>query len=163
RRGERGRRALRRGRAARVDRRPPAVRTGEAAKPPPEAPTPVSTPAVHPLALVAPDAQLGPGVAVGPFAVVEPGVSLGAGTLLHAHAVVRTGTCLGAGNVVHPFAVLGGDPQERTYAGEPTTLEIGDKNTFREHVTVHRGSAKGSGVTRIGSHNLLMAGVHVAH
>ncbi len=124
--------------------------TGEAAKPPPEAPTPVSTPAVHPLAFVAPDAQLGAGVAVGPFALVEPGVSLGAGTLLHAHAVVRAGTRLGAGNVVHPFAVLGGDPQERTYAGEATTLEIGDRNTFREHVTVHRGSAKGSGVTRIG-------------
>jgi UDP-N-acetylglucosamine acyltransferase len=118
---------------------------------------------VHPLALVAPEARLGSGVAVGPFAVVEPGVTLGAGSVLHPHAVVRSGTRLGAGNVVHPFAVLGGDPQERTYAGEETTLEIGEGNTFREHVTVHRGSAKGSGVTRIGSGNLLMAGVHIAH
>jgi UDP-N-acetylglucosamine acyltransferase len=123
----------------------------------------VSTATVHPLALVAPDAELGSGVVVGPFAVVEAGVVVGAGTRLDAHAVVRTGTRLGAGNAVHPFAVIGGDPQERTYAGEPTRLEIGDGNTFREHVTVHRGSAKGSGVTRVGSGGLFMAGVHIAH
>jgi UDP-N-acetylglucosamine acyltransferase len=118
---------------------------------------------VHPLALVAADADLGEGVVVGPFAVVEPGVVVGAGCRLDAHAVVRSGTRLGARNVVHPFAVLGGDPQERTYAGEPTHLEVGDGNTFREHVTVHRGSVKGGGVTRIGSGSLIMAGVHVAH
>lgn len=118
---------------------------------------------VHPLALVAPDAELAEDVVVGPFAVVEPGVTLGPGTRLDAHAVVRSGTRLGARNAVHPFAVLGGDPQERTYAGEPTSLEIGDGNTFREHVTVNRGSVKGGGVTRVGSHSLFMAGVHVAH
>jgi len=118
---------------------------------------------VHPLALVAPDAQLAAGVVVGPFAIVEAGVSVGAGTRIEGHAVVRAGTRLGAGNVVHPFAVIGGDPQERTYAGEPTRLEIGDGNTFREHVTVHRGSRKGGGVTRVGGGSLFMAGVHVAH
>jgi UDP-N-acetylglucosamine acyltransferase len=68
-----------------------------------------------------------------------------------------------AHNVVHPFAVLGGEPQERAYRGEATTLVIGERNTFREHVTAHRGSAKGGGVTRIGNGNLFMAGVHVAH
>jgi UDP-N-acetylglucosamine acyltransferase len=120
-------------------------------------------PLVHPLALVAPDAELGEGVAVGPFAIVEPGAVVGEGTRLDAHAVVRSGTRLGARNVVHPFAVLGGDPQERTYAGEPTRLEVGDGNTFREHVTVHRGSIKGGGLTRIGSGSLFMVGVHVAH
>jgi UDP-N-acetylglucosamine acyltransferase len=118
---------------------------------------------VHPLALVAPGADLGEGVVVGPFAVVEAGAAVGEGTRLDAHAVVRSGTRLGARNVVHPFAVLGGDPQERTYAGEATLLEIGDGNTFREHVTVHRGSVKGGGVTRLGSGSLFMAGVHVAH
>jgi UDP-N-acetylglucosamine acyltransferase len=123
----------------------------------------MSTASVHPQALVAPDAVLGAGVTVGPFAVVEAGVSLGEGTRIDAHAVVRSGTRLGARNVVHPFAVLGGDPQERTYAGEATRLEVGSGNTFREHVTVHRGSIKGGGVTRIGDGGLFMASVHVAH
>jgi UDP-N-acetylglucosamine acyltransferase len=123
----------------------------------------VASASVHPLALVAPSAELGEGVIVGPMAVVEPGVVLGAGTRIDAHAMVRTGTRLGARNVVHPFAVLGGDPQERTYAGEPTTLVVGDGNTFREHVTVHRGSVKGGGVTRVGSGSLFMASVHIAH
>jgi UDP-N-acetylglucosamine acyltransferase len=123
----------------------------------------VASASVHPLALVAPSAELGEGVIVGPLAVVEPGVVLGAGTRVDAHAMVRTGTRLGARNVVHPFAVLGGDPQERTYAGEPTTLVVGDGNTFREHVTVHRGSLKGGGVTRVGSGSLFMASVHIAH
>jgi UDP-N-acetylglucosamine acyltransferase len=118
---------------------------------------------VHPLALVASDAQLGAGVHVGPFAIVEPSVSLGPGTRIDAHAIVRSGTRMGARNVVHPYAVIGGDPQERTYAGEPTQLVVGDGNTFREHVTVHRGSPKGGGLTRIGDGNLFMAGAHVAH
>lgn len=118
---------------------------------------------VHPLALVAPDVELAEGATVGPFAVIEPGVVVGEGTRVDAHAVIRSGTRLGARNVVHPFAVLGGEPQERGYAGEPTRLSIGDGNTFREHVTVHRGSAKGGGLTRIGDGSLFMAGVHVAH
>lgn len=118
---------------------------------------------MHPTALVAPDVELAEGVTVGPFAVIEAGVILGEGTRVDAHAVVRSGTRLGARNVVHPFAVIGGDPQERTYAGEPTRLEVGDGNVFREHVTVHRGSVKGGGLTRIGNGSLFMAGVHVAH
>jgi UDP-N-acetylglucosamine acyltransferase len=118
---------------------------------------------VHPLALVAPDAELGEGVIVGPFAVIEPGVRVGDGTRVDAHAVVRSGTHLGPRNVVHPFAVIGGDPQDRGYAGEPTRLEIGEDNVFREHVTVHRGSVKGGGLTRIGSGSLFMVGVHIAH
>jgi UDP-N-acetylglucosamine acyltransferase len=118
---------------------------------------------VHPSAAVAEGAELGEGVVVGPFAVVEAGVVVGQGTRLDAHAVVRSGTVLGARNVVHPFAVLGGEPQERGYAGEPTRLTIGEGNTFREHVTVHRGSVKGGGVTRVGSGSLFMGGVHVAH
>lgn len=118
---------------------------------------------VHPTALVAPEAELGEGVTVGPYAVVEAGARVGEGTRIDAHAMIRGGTRLGARNVVHPFAVIGGDPQERTYAGEPTRLEIGDGNVFREHVTVNRGSIKGGGLTRIGSGGLFMTGVHVAH
>ena len=123
----------------------------------------MSTAIVHPLAVVAPDVELGDGAAVGPFAVIEPGVVVGEGTRIDAHAIVRAGTRLGARNVVHPFAVLGGEPQERGYAGEPTRLVVGDGNTFREHVTVHRGSVKGGGLTCIGHGSLFMAGVHVAH
>jgi UDP-N-acetylglucosamine acyltransferase len=118
---------------------------------------------VAPSAWVAPDVELDVGVTVGPFAVIEPGVVIGPGTSIDAHAVVRSGTRLGAGNVVHPFAVLGGAPQDRRHASEPTRLEIGARNVFREHVTVHRGTAHGGGVTRVGSDGLFMVGVHVAH
>jgi len=118
---------------------------------------------IHPSALIAPDATLGDGVQIGPFAVIEPGVLIGAGTRIEAHAVIRSGARLGIENVVHPFAVLGGDPQDRRHAGEPTLLVIGDRNVFREHVTAHRGTAHGGGVTRVGSDGLFMVGVHIAH
>jgi UDP-N-acetylglucosamine acyltransferase len=118
---------------------------------------------IHPTAVVTAGAELGEGCEIGPYAIVEEGVTLGAGTRLDAHAMVRSGTVLGEGNVVHPFAVLGGDPQDRRYAGEPTRLVIGDRNVFREHVTVHRGTAHGGSVTRIGSGGLFMASVHVGH
>ena len=118
---------------------------------------------IHPSAIVASTARLGEGAFVGPFAVIEDGVVVGAGTRIDAHAMVRRGTSLGINNVVHPFAVLGGEPQDRRHAGEDTTLEIGDSNVFREHVTVHRGTAHGGGVTRIGSHGLFMVSAHVAH
>lgn len=118
---------------------------------------------IHEAALVAPDAELDEGVEIGAFAIVEAGARVGAGTRVEAHAIVRAGTTMGARNVVHPFAVIGGDPQERGYAGEPTRLAIGDGNVFREHVTVNRGSAKGGGLTRVGNGSLFMAGVHVAH
>lgn len=118
---------------------------------------------IHRTAIVAPGAELGEGVEIGAFAIIEEGVVLGRGTVVEAHALVRTGTRLGAGNVVHPFAVLGGSPQDRRYDGEPTLLEIGDRNVFREHATVHRGTVQGGGVTRVGSGGLFMASVHVGH
>jgi UDP-N-acetylglucosamine acyltransferase len=123
----------------------------------------VTLASVHPSAVVAPDAEIGAGVEIGPFAVIERGVTIGAGTRIEAHAIVRSGAHLGVENVVHPFAVLGDAPQDRRHEGEPTRLEIGDRNVFREHVTVHRGTAHGGGVTRIGSGGLFMVGVHVAH
>lgn len=118
---------------------------------------------VHPTAQVSAEAMLEDGVEVGPWCWVGPGVHLGAGTRLHAHAVVEGPARLGPGNEVFPFAVLGGAPQDRSYQGEPTTLEVGARNVFREQVTVHRGTRKDRGVTRIGSGGLFMVGCHVAH
>ena len=118
---------------------------------------------VHESAIVARDAQLGDDVYVGPLCVVEAGVSLGSGTRLLASVVVHTGTTLGANNVVHPFAVLGGAPQDRSYAGEATSLVIGANNVFREHVTVNRGTAKDRGRTSVGDGGLFLAGSHIAH
>jgi UDP-N-acetylglucosamine acyltransferase len=114
-------------------------------------------------AAVAPSARLGRDVRIGPFAVVGDEVELGDACVLHAHAAVRGPARLGKGNIVHPFCSVGGDPQDLTYQGERTELVVGDENVFHEFVTVNRGTAKGGGVTRIGSHNLFMAYAHVAH
>ncbi|HET8647883.1 MAG TPA: acyl-ACP--UDP-N-acetylglucosamine O-acyltransferase, partial [Vicinamibacteria bacterium] len=120
-------------------------------------------PEIDPGARVAQGAVLGPGVRVGPFAVIGPRVRIGAGTVVQSHAVVDGDTVLGADNNVFPYASIGLPPQDLKYRGEPTRLEVGDRNTFREFVTVHRGTAGGGGLTRIGSDNLFMAYTHVAH
>jgi UDP-N-acetylglucosamine acyltransferase len=117
---------------------------------------------VHPTAVVDPEADLGDDVVVGPFVVIEGPVKVGPGCVLKNASHLIGLLTLGCHNTVHSFAVLGDDPQHIKYAGEPTRLEIGDHNIFREHVTVHRGTSH-SGVTRLGSHNFLMAGCHVAH
>jgi UDP-N-acetylglucosamine acyltransferase len=114
-------------------------------------------------ACVDPRAELDDDVEVGPYCVVGPEVSIGRGTRLVAHACVLGRTIIGRDNVIHPFSVLGGEPQDVSYKGSPTRVEIGDRNIIREGVTVHRGSEKEDGVTRIGSDNLLMVNVHVAH
>ena len=119
--------------------------------------------AIHPTAVVSARAKLADGVVVGPLAVVGDDVELGPGTNLIASCTVLGPTRMGEGNVVHPYAVLGGDPQDRSYAGQPTRLEIGCRNVFREHVTVHRGTTKDKGATVIGSDGLFMAGAHLAH
>lgn len=120
-------------------------------------------PEVDPSARVAPGAQLAPGVRVGPYCVVGPEVRLGPGCVVDSHAVIDGDTTLGRDNHVYPFASIGLASQDLKYKGEPTRVVIGDRNTFREFVTVHRGTAGGGGVTRIGSDNLLMAYCHVAH
>jgi UDP-N-acetylglucosamine acyltransferase len=114
-------------------------------------------------ASVDPRAQLGDDVEIGPYCVVGPQVTIGRGTRLAAHVCIEGITKMGEANVVHPFAVIGGAPQDLTYKGSPTRVEIGDRNIIRESVTIHRGSEKEHGVTRIGSDNLLMVSVHVAH
>ena len=118
---------------------------------------------IDPRAIVAPQTRLGHDVRIGAFAVVGPGVELGDGCVLHPHAVVNGPARFGAGNIFHPFCSVGGDPQDLKYAGERTELVVGEANVFREFVTVSRGTRQGGGITGIGSHNLFMAYVHVAH
>lgn len=123
----------------------------------------MSSPEIHPSACVAASAKLGPGVRIGAFAVVGDDVELGEECLVHAHAVVQGPSRFGAGNVFHPFCVVGGDPQDYTFAGERTELAAGDKNIFREYVTVNRGTKKGGGITRLGNENFLLAYTHIGH
>ncbi len=117
---------------------------------------------IHPLASVAKGARLGKGNVIGPFAVIEEDVVLGDNNRLHGHAMLRNGTRLGEGNVVHPFAVLGGEPQDLGFKGFDSQVVVGDRNTFRESVTVHR-STQQDGITRIGNDCFLMANVHIGH
>jgi len=102
-------------------------------------------------------------VKIGAFAVVGGEVDLGEGCVLEHHAVVQGPARLGRGNHVYPFSVIGGDPQDLTYKGERVSLEIGAANEFREFSTVNRGTVKGGGVTRLGSHNLIMSYAHIGH
>jgi UDP-N-acetylglucosamine acyltransferase len=114
-------------------------------------------------ALVSPEAKLAADVTVGPFTVIGPGVAIGPRTLIGAHAVIEGPTILGADNRVFPFASIGSAPQDKKYRGEPTRLEVGERNVFREFCTINRGTTHDKGVTRIGNDNLFMAYVHVAH
>lgn len=118
---------------------------------------------VDPLAVVSAGARLASGVRIGAYAVVGDDVELGEDCVLHPHAVVNGPARLGRANVLHSFCSIGGDPQDLKYAGERTRLDIGDRNVFREGVTVSRGTVQGGGVTRIASDNLFMAQAHVAH
>jgi UDP-N-acetylglucosamine acyltransferase len=118
---------------------------------------------IHLQAAVEPGAKLGSGVHIGAYAVVGEGVELGDGCVLHAHAVVQGPARIGRDNVFHSFCSIGGDPQDLGFRGEKTELHVGDENTFREYVTVSRGTAKGGGTTTIGNGNLFLACAHVGH
>jgi len=118
---------------------------------------------VHATAIVDPAAELAADVAIGPYAVVGPGVQVGAGTTIGAHCVIEGPTRIGRDNRIHSHAALGGAPQDMKYRGEPTALEIGDRNTIREFCTFNRGTVQDSGATRVGNDNWVMAYVHVAH
>ncbi len=120
-------------------------------------------PDIDPLARVAAGAALEPGVRVGPFCVVGAGVRLGRGSVLDSSVVIDGDTRVGERNHFFPFSSIGLVPQDLKFRGEATRVEIGDRNTFREGTTVHRGTAGGGGLTSIGSDNLFMAQVHVAH
>lgn len=120
-------------------------------------------PVVHPTAIVPAGARLGPGVVVGPGCVLSDRTILGPGTVLENHVTVMGSVRMGAGNRVFPGAVIGADPQDVSYRGTDTRVEIGDANVIREGVTINRASEKEEGVTIVGSRNFLMAYCHVAH
>jgi UDP-N-acetylglucosamine acyltransferase len=118
---------------------------------------------IHPTALVDPSAELASDVRVGPYAVIGASVQIGARSVIGAHAVIEGPTRIGEDNRIFAHACIGGDPQDKKYRGEPTSLEIGDRNTIREFCTFNRGTAQDAGVTRVGNDNWVMAYVHVAH
>jgi UDP-N-acetylglucosamine acyltransferase len=118
---------------------------------------------VHPTAVVDPGAKLHPSCNVGPYCVIGPDVELGERCHLISHVAMEGPTKIGADNNFFPFCSIGMAPQDITYAGEPTRLEIGDHNQIREFVTINRGTVKGGGLTRVGNHILIMAYTHVAH
>lgn len=118
---------------------------------------------IHPSALVEEGARIGPGCRIGPFSVIGAEVELERDVEIGPHVVIEGRTRIGAGTTIHAFAALGGPPQHLGYKGEPTELVIGRGNRIREHVSIHRGTAFGGGVTRIGDGCFLMGGSHVAH
>jgi len=118
---------------------------------------------VHPTAIVDPGAKVHPSCKIGPYCVIGPDVELGENCHLVSHVAIEGPTRIGADNGFFPFCSIGLAPQDLTYAGEPTRLEIGDHNEIREFVTINRGTVKGGGLTRVGSHILVMAYVHIAH
>ncbi|RLA63330.1 MAG: acyl-[acyl-carrier-protein]--UDP-N-acetylglucosamine O-acyltransferase [Epsilonproteobacteria bacterium] len=118
---------------------------------------------IHPMSFVDSKAKLGKNVKIGPFCVVGPDVELGDNCELISHVTIDGITKIGKGNTFFPQSVIGGRPQDLTYNGEPTILEIGNNNTIRECVTIHRGTLKENGITKLGSGNYLMAYVHLGH
>jgi UDP-N-acetylglucosamine acyltransferase len=118
---------------------------------------------IHPLAIVDPGAKLGKDVQIGAFSIIGAGVEIGSGTWIGPHVVINGSTRIGSDNRIYQFSSLGEAPQHLGYKGEPTWLEIGDRNIIREYCTLNRGSAGGGGVTRLGHDNFIMAYCHLAH
>src|SRR5215213_5054474 len=118
---------------------------------------------IHPTAIVHPKAGLADDIVIGPFCLVGEHVTIGKGTRLLSHVSIEGWTEIGERNEFHPFASIGGPPQHLGYKGEPTKVVIAHDNILREYVTVNRATVQGGGVTSLGSKNILMAYVHVAH
>jgi len=118
---------------------------------------------IHETAIVSSSARVGNDCYIGPFCTIGDEVTIGDGVRLDSHVVVDGRTSIGSGTRVYPFVSIGLAPQDLKYGGEPTAVEIGERNHIREFVTIHRGTAGGGGTTRIGNENLLMAQAHVAH
>jgi UDP-N-acetylglucosamine acyltransferase len=118
---------------------------------------------IHPTAVIDPKSKVDSSCKIGPYCVIGAEVELGEGCHLVSHVSIDGPTKIGADNGIFPFTSIGMAPQDITYAGEPTRLEIGDHNEIREFVTINRGTVKGGGCTRVGSHNLIMAYTHIAH
>lgn len=118
---------------------------------------------IHPSAVIHPLARLGEAVSVGPYCRIGENVTIGDRCVLDSHVVFEGPTTIGSDNHFYPFCVIGVAPQDLKYSSEETFLTVGSRNTFREYVNVHRGTKGGGGYTRIGNHNFLMVGAHVAH
>jgi UDP-N-acetylglucosamine acyltransferase len=118
---------------------------------------------IHSTAIIHPDAKIAEGVEIGPYCTVGAFVKIGKGTKLISHVSVDGWTTIGERNLFYPFSVIGAAPQDLKYKGEKTEVIIGDENTIRECVTINLGTVQGGGLTKIGSHNLLMAYVHLGH
>ncbi|TNF01966.1 MAG: acyl-ACP--UDP-N-acetylglucosamine O-acyltransferase [Gammaproteobacteria bacterium] len=118
---------------------------------------------IDPRAIIDPSAVIGNDVVIGPWTLIGPDVKIGDGTVIHSHVVVRALTDIGKNNRIFQFSTIGEDTPDLKYKGEPTRLEIGDNNTIREGVTIHRGTVQDQGLTSIGDDNLLMAYVHIGH
>lgn len=118
---------------------------------------------IHPTALVAEGAQLGKNVSIGAYSIIGPHVVLHDDVTVQSHVVIEGHTSVGAGTTISPYAVLGMPPQSFRYNGEPSTLEIGEKCTIREHATLHRGTEAGGMKTTVGNNCFLMVGSHVGH
>ncbi len=118
---------------------------------------------IHPTAIIDPGAALDGSVEVGAYTMIGPHVSIGAGTRIGPHVVIEGHTTIGRDNVLYQFSSIGAAPQDKKYGGEPTRLEIGDRNTVREFCTFNVGTVQDAGVTRLGNDNWIMAYVHIAH
>ena len=118
---------------------------------------------IHPTAIVHPDAKIGSNVSIGAYSIIGEHVEIGDNTSIAAHVIVAGHTRIGADNRIFQFSSIGEVPQDKKYAGEPTRLEIGDRNTIREFCTFNIGTAQDIGVTRLGDDNWIMAYVHIAH
>ncbi|KFB73201.1 MAG: Acyl-[acyl-carrier-protein]--UDP-N-acetylglucosamine O-acyltransferase [Candidatus Accumulibacter phosphatis] len=123
----------------------------------------MSTPVIHPSAIIEAGAQLGANVSIGAFSIIGEHVEIGDNTVVGPHVVISGRTRIGCDNHIYQFSSLGGPPQDKKHAGEPTRLEIGDRNTIREFCTFNLGTALDAGVTRMGDDNWIMAYVHIAH
>ena len=120
-------------------------------------------PEIHQTAIVDESAELGNDVVVGPYSIIEGGVTIGNNTRIDSHVVIRRHTSIGEDNRLHQFCSIGDAPQHQGFRGEPTRLEIGDRNIIREYATLNRGTADHLGLTRIGDDNFIMAYSHIAH
>jgi UDP-N-acetylglucosamine acyltransferase len=118
---------------------------------------------IHPTALVDVHAEVAEDVVIQPYTIIGPEVVIEAGCTVGPHVVIEGQSHIGKHNQIYPFVTIGFPPQDITYGGEPTQVHIGEHNVIREHVTIHRGTPRGGGVTRIGSHNFIMAYAHIAH
>ena len=123
----------------------------------------MGAPAIHPTAVVDASARIGANVEIGAYSVIGADVEIGDGTRIGAHCTIEGPTRIGRDNRFHGHAAIGGDPQDKKFEGERTELVIGDRNAFREFVTVNRGTGQGGGTTRIGDDNWFLSYVHVAH